>query len=138
MEIKKGLVEITEDESRMVVDERFLLINFPVKKAVKINQYYDKIRNKEKQHIQSEIQNLAGFSEEAALLWSEKEAFEKLLTVTYSLLKKNPVLMVYTAGISPESTSIYKNMMKDILEDQEDKSLYLVRNAYTFTSFEYQ
>ncbi|WP_283420647.1 hypothetical protein [Chryseobacterium profundimaris] len=44
MEIKKGFIEISEEECRLIVDERFLLVNFPVKKAVKIFSYYKKLK----------------------------------------------------------------------------------------------
>jgi hypothetical protein len=132
MEIKKGFIEITEEECRLIIDERFLQVNFPIKKAIKINSYYDRIKNKEKAFLSSEIQNVIGFSEEVSSLFEEKEGFEKTLMVTYSLLKKHDIIMISDVGLSNESINNFKIIMKKGIGYFENKSVYLVRKKYEF------
>lgn len=134
MEIKKGFIEITEEECRLIIDERFLQVNFPIKKAIKINSYYDRIKNKEKAFLSSEIQNIIGFSEEVSSLFEEKEGFEKTLMVTYSLLKKHDIIMISDVGLSNESINNFKIIMKKGIGYFENKSVYLVRKKYEFTN----
>lgn len=136
MEIKKGLIEISEEECRLIVDERFLLVNFPVKKAVKINTYYYKIKNKEIEKLSTEIQNLVEFSEEVLSIFEEKEAFEQFLIVTYSLFKKHNFIMISDIGLSDDSIKNYKIIMGEIMKTLENKSLYFVRKKYEFVNDE--
>jgi hypothetical protein len=51
MIIKKGFTEISKDECRLIVDDRFLLVNFPFKKSIKLYSLYNKIKNKEKENL---------------------------------------------------------------------------------------
>lgn len=133
MEIKKGFIEISEEECRLIVDDRFLLVNFPIKKAIKVYSYYDKIKNKEKEILSVEIQNIVKFSAESQCLFEEKEAFEKFLIVTYSLLKKYNSIMISDVGLSNEAINNFKIIMVKIVENNmKNKSLYFVRKKYEF------
>ncbi|SEM73585.1 hypothetical protein SAMN05421856_10648 [Chryseobacterium taichungense] len=136
MEIKKGFIEISEEECRLIVDERFLLINFPVKKAIKVYSYYEKLKNKEKESLTSEIQKTIVFSKESLSLFEEKEAFEKLLIVSYFLLKKHNIIMISDAGLSEESIMNFKIVIVEIIKQMKNKSLYFVRKKYTFVNID--
>lgn len=134
MIIKKGFVEISEDECRLIVDDRFLLVNFPVKKAIKFHLYYEKIKNKQIESLSTEIQNLIEFSNDELLAFEEKEAFEKSLIVIYSLLKKHNIIMISDIGLSNESIKNFKIIMEKVMEILDNKSLYFVRKKYEFIS----
>lgn len=138
MEIKKGFIEISEEECRLIVDERFLLVNFPVKKAVKIFSYYKKLKNKEIEKLTSEIQNIAVFSDEALSLFKEKEALEKSLICIYSLLKKYDFVMISDVGLSDESIKNFKIIMEKVVKALGNKSLYFVRKKYEFVDIDFK
>lgn len=138
MEIKKGFIEILEEECRLIVDERFLLVNFPVKKAVKIFSYYKKLKNKEIEKLTSEIQNIAVFSDEALSLFKEKEALEKSLICIYSLLKKYDFVMISDVGLSDESIKNFKIIMEKVVKALGNKSLYFVRKKYEFVDIDFK
>ncbi|SHL56966.1 hypothetical protein [Chryseobacterium polytrichastri] len=137
MVIKKGFIEITEDECRLIVDNRFLLVHFPVKKAIKIPTYYNKLKEKTIQGLISEIQSIVEFSNEVLSLLSEREFFEKILVVSYSLLKKYDTIMISDVGLSDESINNFKNIMKNVVDTFENKSLYFVRKKYEFVDIDF-
>ncbi len=133
MVIKKGFTEISEDECRLIVDDRFLLINFPVKKAIKINSFYYKIKSKEIEKLSNEIQNLIEFSNDELRAFEEKEAFEKSLIVTYALLMKHDIIMISDVGLSDESIKNFKIIMEKVMKILDNKFLYFVRKKYEST-----
>jgi len=116
----------------------FLLVNFPVKKAVKIFSYYKKLKNKEIEKLTSEIQNIAVFSDEALSLFKEKEALEKSLICIYSLLKKYDFVMISDVGLSDESIKNFKIIMEKVVKALGNKSLYFVRKKYEFVDIDFK
>jgi hypothetical protein len=130
MEIKKGFLEITVEESKSINDIRFLRVNYPEKEAIKIDAYYDKLKERDIQNIKSEIQSIVKLSVTALNLLTEREYFEKGLVVMYSLLKNHDFLIVTDAGFSYESICIYRVLMNEIIEKLGNKSIYFVRHKH--------
>lgn len=101
----------------------YTFLNFPNKHSLKTGYYYEKIKKRNIKEARREISNIIG--EDFAL--EDAAHSEKVMIISYLLLKENEAVVVNTVGMSFYSIDCFKEYFTKIT-DLLDRVLIIYNN----------